>query len=89
MIYYVYILRCSDESLYTGSTNNLVRRLNEHANLKNGAKYTKARRPVLLVYEEKCETFKEARSREAEIKKLERGEKLKLILREKTSNSNI
>ncbi|MEK7452677.1 MAG: GIY-YIG nuclease family protein [Patescibacteria group bacterium] len=78
-MYNVYILKCSDKSLYTGSTNNIEKRLNEHNNLKNGAKYTKARRPVFLVYKENCKTLGEARNREAEIKKMRRSEKIKLI----------
>jgi putative endonuclease len=79
MIYFVYILKCSDGTLYTGSTNNLDKRVNEHNNLKNGAKYTKARRPVFLVYKEKCKTFADVRAREAEIKRLTREKKIKLI----------
>ena len=79
MIYYVYILRCADGTLYTGSTNNLEKRLKEHNNSKNGAKYTKARRPVFLEYKEEFKTFAESRSREAEVKRLDRKEKLELI----------
>ena len=83
MIYYVYILKCSDGTLYTGSTNNLDKRLNEHNNLKSGAKYTKARRPVSLVYKEIYKTFAEVRTREAEIKRLMRKEKIKLVKTQK------
>lgn len=75
---YVYILRCSDDSLYTGWTNNLEKRLKAHSAGK-GAKYTKARLPVELVYYEEFEDKIEAMKREYEIKQLSRKEKLKLI----------
>lgn len=74
-----YILRCADDTLYIGSTNNLEKRLGEHNNLKSGAHYTKIRRPVVLAYCEDFETLKEARAREAELKRLTRAEKLGLI----------
>ena len=79
MSHVVYILRCKDGTLYTGSTNDLKKRVHAHNNLKGGAKYTRARRPVKLVYSEKCESLGVARKREAEIKKLTREEKLRLI----------
>ncbi len=75
---YVYILRCSDDSLYTGWTNNLEKRIKAHSNGK-GAKYTKARLPVELVYFEEFEDKIEAMRREYAIKKLTRKEKLLLI----------
>lgn len=75
----VYVLRCKDGSLYTGSTKDLEKRVHAHNNLKSGAKYTRARRPVELVYSEICASFSEARSREAAIKRLTREEKLSLI----------
>ncbi len=75
----VYILKCSDDSLYVGCTNNLEKRFLEHNTSKNGAHYTKIRRPVILVYSEKFETLKEGRAREAEIKRMKREEKLELI----------
>ena len=75
---YVYILECSDSSLYTGWTNNLEERIKAH-NDGRGAKYTKSRRPVRLVYHEEFETKSEALSREAKIKKMTRKEKLMLI----------
>lgn len=75
---YVYILRCSDDSLYTGWTNNLEKRLKAHSAGK-GAKYTKARLPVELVYYEEFEDKIEAMKREYEIKQLSRKEKLKLL----------
>ena len=73
-----YILRCSDGTYYTGWTNCLEKRLQEH-NAGRGAKYTRGRRPVELVYTEVHETKSEAMSREAQIKKLTRKEKERLI----------
>lgn len=75
---YTYIVRCSDGSLYTGWTNNIEKRINDHNNGK-GAKYTKSRRPVLLVYYEEFATKEEAMRREWEIKHLSRTEKLQII----------
>lgn len=80
MSYTVYILQCSDESLYVGSTNDIVKRLHQHNHLKSGAHYTKIRRPVMLVYSEIYETVGEARSREYHLKQLSREKKLELIL---------
>lgn len=78
MTYYVYILECADSTLYVGSTNDLEKRVHQHNNSKNGAHYTKIRRPVGLVYSEKLETYAESRGREAEIKRMNRQEKLLL-----------
>ena len=75
---YTYILRCKDDTLYCGWTNNLEKRLESH-NSGNGAKYTKYRRPVELVYYETFATKEEAMRREYEIKQMSRQEKLKLI----------
>ena len=75
----VYIVRCDDGTLYTGSTMDVEKRVREHNELKNGAKYTRARRPVVLVYKEECESFAHARSRGAEIKRMNRSEKLFLV----------
>ena len=74
----VYILRCGDGTRYTGWTNDLAKRLKTHAAGK-GAKYTRARLPVTLVYTEVFETEHEARSREYGIKRLTRSQKLSLI----------
>ena len=79
MINFVYILECSDKTLYVGCTNDLERRLEQHNNSKQGAHYTKIRRPVILKYSEQFKTLKEARQREAEIKRWRRGEKLELF----------
>ena len=75
---YTYILRCRDGSLYTGWTNDLQKRLETH-NAGMGAKYTRSRRPVELVYHECFETKAQAMRREAAIKRLTREEKLALI----------
>lgn len=75
---FTYILKCSDGSLYTGWTNDLERRVKAH-NAGKGAKYTKSRRPVELVYFEAFSTKQEAMRREWEIKQLSRVEKCKLI----------
>lgn len=75
---YIYILRCRDESLYTGWTNNLEKRIDTHRKGK-GAKYTRSRLPVSLVYFESFDRPGEARKREAAIKKMSRKEKLALI----------
>lgn len=75
---YVYILRCSDQTLYTGWTNDLKKRVETH-NSGNGAKYTKNRRPVTLVYYETYENKIDAMKREYEIKQLSRAQKLELI----------
>lgn len=76
--YFTYILRCSDDSLYTGYTTDLEKRLQTH-NAGRGAKYTKARLPVEMVYHEEYATKEEAMRREAAIKKLTRKQKLELI----------
>ena len=75
---YTYIVKCSDGSLYTGWTNNLEKRIKDH-NAGRGAKYTKARHPVVLVYKEEFPTKQEAMKREWEIKRLSRKEKLSMI----------
>ena len=73
-----YILKCNDNSLYTGWTNDITHRLKMH-NEGKGAKYTRGRGPVELVYLEEFETKQEAMSREAKIKRITRKEKLLLI----------
>jgi len=80
--YYAYVLECKDKTFYVGSTNNLEKRLFAHNNLKSGAHYTKIRRPVVLKYSEKFKSYGGARKREAELKRLKREEKLKLIKNE-------
>ena len=77
-VWYVYMVRCKDNSLYTGCTNDLQARINTH-NQGNGAKYTRTRTPVKLVYSEQVKNRSQAQKRECEIKKLKRKEKLELI----------
>ena len=78
MPYYVYILRCGDDTLYTGSTDNVERRLAVHQSGK-GAKYTRSRHPLALVYREELADKSAALKREAAIKRLTRTQKLQLI----------
>jgi putative endonuclease len=75
----VYILRCADDTLYTGITTDLKKRVNEHNNSNKGAKYTKARRPVSLVYFENADDRVSASKREYEIKQMSRLQKQKLL----------
>ena len=75
---YVYILKCADDTLYTGWTNNLDKRVKIH-NSGKGAKYTRARLPVEVVYFEEFEDKVQATKREYEIKQLTRDKKLLLI----------
>ena len=76
--YYTYILKCADHTLYCGYTTELEKRIETH-NSGKGAKYTKARLPVELIYFEEFETKSEALKRECEIKKLKREDKIRLI----------
>lgn len=76
--YSVYILECADTTLYIGCTNDIDRRLRAHNHQKRGARYTRARRPVVLRYVERVGTKGEAQSREAALKRLSRAEKLTL-----------
>ncbi len=81
---WVYILRCADDTLYTGWTNNLENRIAAH-NMGQGAKYTRSRRPVELVYWESCPHKGDALRREANIKHLSRAQKLALISKKAAS----
>ncbi len=76
--HYVYLLQCADGTIYSGYTTDLLRRTAAH-NKGTGAKYTRARRPVVLVYHECFDTKNEAMRREAALKKLSHKEKVKLI----------
>ncbi|GAA5134018.1 GIY-YIG nuclease family protein [Thalassotalea piscium] len=78
--WYVYLLRCSDNSLYTGITTDINLRLNQHNNCnKLGSKYTRARRPVKLVYNEIHENRSAASKRECQLKRLNKKQKEQLI----------
>lgn len=83
-IWYVYILRCGDDTLYCGITPDLEKRLEMHRSGK-GAKYTRGRGPLELVYSEQLLTHSEALKREAAIKRLSRKEKLEMIAQHKTA----
>lgn len=77
--WFVYILRCADNTLYTGITTDLTRRIQEHNNGKAGARYTRSRRPVTLVYSESATNRSDASKREHAIKKLSLACKISLI----------
>ena len=85
---YTYILRCRDGTLYTGWTNDIEKRVKAH-NEGKGAKYTKARLPVKLVYSEEFETKAEAMKREYAIKRMRREAKEKLIAKGRQKGMNI
>lgn len=79
-VWFVYILRCADASLYTGITNDLQRRLAAHnSDDRVGARYTRTRRPVALVWQEEHASRSEALRREAAIKRLSRAKKMHLL----------
>jgi putative endonuclease len=78
-LFYVYILECCDKTFYTGYTINIEKRIYEHNNTGAGARYTRGRRPVTIVYVEGCSTQSDAMKREAQIKKLPRAKKMLLI----------
>lgn len=77
--WYVYMVECRDGSLYTGITIDVTRRVEEHNGEKNGARYTRARQPVRLVYQEQCESRSDAARREYEIKQYSLSDKLGLL----------
>lgn len=83
MSWLVYILECSDQTLYTGVTNDLPRRLSAHES-GQGAKYTKGRGPFTLLYSEACEDKSAALKRELAIKSLDRSAKFALIKAEQS-----
>jgi putative endonuclease len=78
-VWYVYLLRCNDSSLYAGITTDIERRLHEHNHTKLGAKYTRAKRPVSLVYQEKAINKSDASKREHQLKKLSKQQKEQLV----------
>lgn len=79
MKWFLYVLQCSDGTYYTGVTTDMKRRLNEHNTSKRGAKYTKTRRPVKLVYLSECESRSSAQKAEYKFKKLTRKQKEAII----------
>jgi putative endonuclease len=78
-MYYLYILRCADKTLYTGVTTDLDRRVKEHNSGKIGAKYTRGRRPVTLVYSKKFKSQSKAQKEEYRIKRMPKIEKVMII----------
>jgi putative endonuclease len=78
-MYFIYMLLCSDETIYTGTTNDVPKRVLDHNTSARAAKYTRSRRPVHLVYTEEVPTKGEALKREAVLKKMTREQKLALI----------
>ena len=78
-MYFVYLVACADTTLYTGVTTDLARRVLEHNTSPKGAKYTRARRPVQLVYSKKYKSRSAAQIAEAKMKKLSRAAKLSMI----------
>ena len=78
-MYYLYILECTDKTLYTGITTDLERRISEHNDTRLGAKYTSSRRPVKLAYFKKFKNRSLASKEEARIKKLKKTEKIEII----------
>jgi len=77
-MWFVYIVKCADDTLYTGVTNNLEKRIKAHNSKNGGAKYTRARQPVELVYSKEFESKSEAMKEEYRIKQLSRAEKKEL-----------
>ena len=78
-IWYTYMLRCNDRSLYTGITKDIDRRLAEHNSAKNGARYTRSRLPVKLVFLERFSSRAAAAKREYQLKRFSKKEKQKLV----------
>lgn len=78
-LWFVYLLRCSDATLYTGITTDISQRLHEHNHSDKGAKYTRGRRPVILVYKEKLSSRSLACKREYQIKQMKKSEKEQIV----------
>ena len=78
-IWFVYMVRCSDGTLYTGITNDLEKRIRAHNSGKDGARYTRSRRPVKLVYSEEAGSKSNAAKLEYKIKKMTRAKKMEMI----------
>lgn len=85
-MYYLYILKCADDTLYTGITVDLARRIREHNSSRLGAKYTRARRPVEIVFSKKFRDRSAASKAECQIKQSPRQEKLYLVRKQKIKN---
>lgn len=89
MKYYVYMLRCRDNTYYTGITNDLKQRVRAHNTLRSGARYTRSRRPVRLIYYEEYPTKSEALKRECAIKSMPRRDKECLLETDKSPVQNM
>ncbi len=85
--WYIYIVECKDGTLYSGITTDVTRRIAEHNDSPKGARYTRARRPVALVYKRKCASRSDASMKEYALKQLSREEKIKLIKKKKLSRA--
>lgn len=83
-MYYLYILKCADKTLYTGITIELKRRVKEHNSAELGARYTRGRRPVELIFSKKFKNRAAASKEEFRIKRLSKEQKLKMIKAGKT-----
>jgi len=79
MKWWLYVVKCSDDTLYTGVTTDINRRIKEHNTSRRGAKYTRSRRPVNLVYKRQCINRSHAQQEEYQFKKLSKTEKLHII----------
>jgi len=80
-VWYVYMVKCADDTLYTGIATDVLRRLQEHNESARGARYTRARRPVTLVYQEEVANRSEALKREHQVRKMNRQAKQELLIR--------
>lgn len=87
-MWFVYMIRCSDNSLYTGVTTNIERRFKEHQESKKGSKYARAKIPLRVVYQETHPNRSEAQIREAQLKKYTKTEKEKLVKSAEPKNRN-
>ena len=86
--WYVYFLRCNDNSLYAGITTDLARRLHQHNHTKLGAKYTRAKRPVTLAYAETATNKSDAGKREYQLRQLPKAKKEELVSTYLLTNNN-
>ena len=87
--WYVYLVRCADDTLYAGITNNLSRCIKQHnGELRGGARYTASRRPAKLVWSENVDNRSSAQKLEIEIRRLSRAQKLQLVLENKDKKQN-
>lgn len=85
-MWFVYIIKCADETLYTGITTDIQRRLSEHNSSEKWAKYTKMRRPVEMVFSQVCDDKSQASKLEYKIKKYTKQQKLTIIATKKLPN---